>query len=210
MCSHFHEAVWHWAGNDIMNDWRVTMWDDLKCVHMYSLHYYHSSSNRSYVKIKLRCDSITSCANKKISIKPSTLCSVTAIFQSVNMSTFSRTWLAPVWDENCSNLDQEVWIQTLTKHPRDKHSIDILISSWVQSVILLEIFFLGHSLSNTVFLFRFLLLHAFLRTVEVFGPYLATVLSLTLCSDSSWFSPVSSACSCLTFVIFCQPSFNST
>lgn len=87
--------------------------------------------------------------------------------------------------------------------PRGKHSIDILISSLMQSVILFEsIFFLVIPFQRQFSFLCFCYLHAFIRTVEVFGPYFVIDPSLTLCSDSSWSSPVSSACSCLTFVFF--------
>lgn len=147
----------------------------------------------------------------KISIKPLRLCSVTTILQIVNMRKLAGTWLTPVWDENCSNSNQEFWIQTLTKHSQRQ------TLHWYSHPLLdaecntfWDVLFLAHSLSNTVFFFSFLILHAFIRTVEVFGPYLAIDPSLILCSDSSRCSPVSSACSCLTFVFFCLPSFNST
>lgn len=193
------------------DDWHATLWDvqpqmSFTCRSSAAA---NSSSKQSYVRIKLCCDPIASCAKKKIS-KPLRLCSATTILQFINMHKFARTWLTPVWEENCSNSNQEVWIQTLTKHSH-RHTLH-----WYSHQLLVaecntfwDVPFLAHSLSNTVFFFSCLLRHAFIRTV-VFGPYLVIDLSLTPCSDSSRSSPVSSACSSLTFVFFCLPSFNST
>lgn len=63
--------------------------------------------------------------------------------------------------------------------PRGKHSIDILISSWMQSVILFGMFFFL-VIPFQIRFFFVLLRHAFIRTVDVFGPYLGIVLSLTV------------------------------
>lgn len=132
VCSHFDEAVWHWAGNDIVNDCRVTTWDaQPQSIYMYNRRYYHSSSNRSYVKIKLCCDPVTSCANKKSHYNH---CHWAPSMQSFSPST----WVSfPGLDSRLYKTRTAVtWIKRSEYRPslntpRGKHSIDILISSWV-------------------------------------------------------------------------------
>lgn len=79
---------------------------------------------------------------------------------------------------------------------RSKHSIDVVISSWVLCCWKVLIF-LVIPFQMQLFFFP---LHAFLQNVDVFGPYLATLFCWNL--HSFWFSPVSSASSCAIVAIF--------
>lgn len=57
--------------------------------------------------------------------------------------------------------------------------MDILIGSWIQSPMLFQAFVFSVSpFWMPVSFFSFLQLHAIIWTVEVFDPYIATVLSL--------------------------------
>lgn len=123
---------------------------NLKCLFMYALRYYHSSGKQSYVEIKWSCVPIASCSHKKIPIKPLRLCSKHSDL-SIHQHEFPRLD-TPIWDKICSYLDQEVCIQTLTKHSKRQ------ILHWYSHQLLdveCNTFYLGHSLSNTVFLFHF-------------------------------------------------------
>lgn len=143
--------------------------DNLKCLNMYTLRYNHSSSSQSYVRIKLCCDPKASCVKKKKKKRKKTQFNHWDCAPS--QESFSSSTCVSLPGPNSHLYDTKTvvtWIKRSEyRHsvntPRGKHSIDILISSRMQSVILLDCFFLlGHSLSNTVFFYEFFLLHAFL------------------------------------------------
>lgn len=187
----------------------TSTWDvqPFKCLYMYTLRYSHSSSKRSYVRIKLRRDPIASCAKKqkrRRRRRRKTHRDRVPSQQSFGSSTCA-SFPGPdshVYTTKTATRNKRSEYRASLNTPRGKHSIDILIS--LECNTFGDFFFLVtvFQILFCSFFFSFLLPHAFLRTVEVFGPYLVIVLSLTLRSDSSRCSPVSSPCSCLTFPFF--------
>lgn len=65
-CSHFHEAVWHWAGEASADDWHITMREarpqtSLTCVLLWLAQLKQAALQK---KIKAPARLIPSCANK--------------------------------------------------------------------------------------------------------------------------------------------------
>lgn len=138
------------------------MWYVQMSLHVYAQLYSSSSSKQSYFKDWIVSWSKSNLCKieKKNSIKPLRMFSVTTILQFINM--FATTCLTPAWDQNCTN--QEVWIQTLIKHSQ-RQTLHRYSHRLLECNTIFDVLCLGHSLRIQFFF-------------KVFGPYLVFVLSL--------------------------------